>query len=74
MSSKPEASDNDAATKALGSFRMSGLWYTPTAGEIDQVRAYLDEIEASINLLPKLTPEVDILDVGYDPSWTEVAE
>ncbi len=74
MSSKPDVSNNDPVTKALGSFGMSGLWYTPTADEIDQVRTYLAEIEASIKLLPELTPELDILDVGYDPSWTEVAK
>jgi hypothetical protein len=53
---------------------MGRPWYAPVAGEIDQVRAYLAEIEAAVDQLPELSPEVDGLDVGYDPSWSEVPQ
>ena len=74
MSDKHGASMDDVATTDLGSIGMGRPWYAPVAGEIDQVRAYLAEIEAAVDQLPELSPEVDGLDVGYDPSWSEVPQ
>lgn len=74
MSNKPSTPHSDDVASELGSVVSAGLWYMPNEHEIDQVRTYLAEMEASIQLLPALEPELDSLDVGYDPSWPEVAE
>jgi hypothetical protein len=74
VTSKSSTPDIDAATGELGRVVSSGLWYLPNEHEVDQVRTYLAEMQASIQLLPDLEPEADSLDVGYDPSWPEVAQ
>lgn len=74
MSNKPDAADADAVAQNLGNVVLTGLWYSPSPEEIDHVRTYLAEMEASISLLPELSPELDSLDVGYDPTWPEVAQ
>lgn len=74
MNDKSGVPNADTAAQELGHVVMTGLWYTPTGAEIDQVRTYLAEVEASIDLLPALTPEQDSLDVGYDPAWPEVSQ
>lgn len=74
MTSESSRPDFDAVAGELGRVVSSGLWYLPNEHEVDQVRTYLAEMQASIQLLPDLEPEADSLDVGYDPSWPEVAQ
>jgi hypothetical protein len=74
VSNESGAPTNRSVEGSRDTLGQSALWYTPAGDEIDSVRSYLAEIEASVRLLPELSAEADVLNVGYDPSWVKVAQ
>lgn len=47
--------------------------YQPPIEELPQIRSYLAEIQAAIQQLPEIDGVGDEIEMGFDPTWPEIA-
>ncbi len=66
-----DAGDHQRAMVEFAAAVVTLVPYAPPSEQLAEIRGYLIEIQAAINLLPGLEAIEDGLDVGFDPAWPE---